>query len=48
MIRRHFDDPPDDDYLDDDAEFDVDGPEEHDDPDAWVDGLTAWEHARGY
>jgi hypothetical protein len=47
MSRRHFDDPPDDDYLDD-TEVEADGTEEHDDPDAWVDGLTAWEHARGY
>ena len=48
MIRRHFDDPPDDDYLDDDDEVDVDGPEEPYDPDAWVDGQNAWERARGY
>jgi hypothetical protein len=47
MIRRHFDDPPDDDYTDE-VEVDVDGPEEPYDPDAWVDGLTAWERARGY
>ena len=26
----------------------VDGPEEPYDPDAWVDGQTAWERARGY
>lgn len=49
MSRRHFDDPPDDDYTEEvDAEFDVDGPEEPYDPDAWVDGQTAWERARGY
>jgi len=47
MSRRHFDDPPDDDCTED-VEFDVDGPEEPYDPDAWVDAQNAWERARGY
>jgi hypothetical protein len=47
MVRRHFDDPPDDPTEEVEVD-DVDPPEVWDDPGAWVDGQNAWERQRGY